>query len=161
MIASSTMATKLSSTRTKTTQLRFQSSRRISEPSIRQNCARTGSSLGSVPSRIPAPSPMVLKSSTVKLMFLRTTRQSSANDSMRSCTAHMVPDASSSILLSTCSKRAHQSSNTHQVFLHLSIRNRFLRLSRISMQPSLNLFMRPHIRLWWPIYPTEKHQPSP
>jgi hypothetical protein len=50
---------------------------------------------------------MVSTSSTVKLMFPRTTRQSSANASTRSYTAPMVPVASLSIQLSTSSKRVY------------------------------------------------------
>jgi hypothetical protein len=104
---------------------------------------------------------MVLTSSTVKLMFPRTTRQSSANASMRSYTAPMVPDASSSILLSTSSKRVHPSSSRHQVFLLLRTSSRFPTSFRMSMQLSLSLFRTPHIRLWRPRHPTEKHQPKP
>ena len=132
LTARNTMVMKLSSTlAAKNTKLLDQWSRRISEPSIRQNCARTGSSPGFVPSRIPAPSHMVLTSSIVKLMFPRTTRQSSANASMRSYTAPMVPDASSSIRLSTSSKRLNPSSSRRLVFLHHSSPSLFPRSYRM------------------------------
>ena len=158
-----TMAMKLSSTLLpKTTKQRVQWSRRIFEPSIRQNCARTGSSQASVPSRIPAPSHMVSTSSTVKLMSPRTTRQSYANASMRSYTALMAPDASSSILLRTSSKRGRPSSSKPPVLLlQLSSPSRFPRSSRMSMQPSLSLFRTPHIRQWRPRHPTERHRSNP
>lgn len=162
LTARNTMAMKLSSTLVaKTTKLQAQLSRRISEPSIRQNYARTGSSPGFVHSRIPAPSHMVLTSSIVKLMFPRTTRQSSANASTRSYTAHMVPDASSSILLSTCSKRVHPSSSRLLVFLHLSSPSRFPKSYKTWMQPSPSLLRTPHKRLRLSRHLMEKHKPKP
>lgn len=78
---------------------------KASEPSIRLNFARIGSSREIATSRIVVLSLMVFMSSILSHMFLKIIRPNYARDSMKNFTAHMAQDANSSILSKTSSQQ--------------------------------------------------------